>query len=70
MNVGLIVNPISGLGGRVGLIMPASEDKLARLAQPILWVDGGAPKFDAKLARFARVRTGRGLETIMRLSAG
>lgn len=70
MNVGLIVSPISGLSGRVGLIVPVSEDKPARLAQPILWVDSGALEFDAKLARFVRVRTKRGRETMMRLSAG
>lgn len=56
--------------GRGGLIVLASEDKLVRLAQPILWVDSGAPELDAKLAGFVRVRTGRGRETMMRLSAG
>ncbi len=56
--------------GKDGLIVLASEDKLARLAQPTLWVDSGEPDLDAELSGYLRVRTGRGRETMMRLSAG
>lgn len=56
--------------GRDGLIVIAAEDKLARLAQPTLWIDSGAPDVDAALTGFLRVRTGRGRETVMRLSHG
>ena len=56
--------------GRDGLVVLASEDKLASLAQPRLWVDSGDPDLDAELSGFLRVRTGRGRETMMRLSAG
>ncbi len=56
--------------GREGLIVLASEDKLAHLAQPVLWVDSGAPDLDAELAGYLRVRTGRGRETVMRLASG
>lgn len=59
-----------GRAGREGLIVLAAEDKLARLAQPTLWIDSGDPDLDASLAGFLRVRTGRGRETMMRLSAG
>jgi predicted polyphosphate/ATP-dependent NAD kinase len=61
---------ILGRAGRDGLIVLAAEDKLASLAQPILWVDSGAPEIDAELAGYVRVRTDRGRETMMRLSAG
>lgn len=56
--------------GREGLIILAAEDKLAHLAQPVLWVDSGEPDLDAVLSGYTRVRTGRGRETMMRLSAG
>lgn len=56
--------------GREGLIVLAAEDKLARLAQPVLWVDSGVPDLDAALSGYLRVRTGRGRETVMRLSSG
>lgn len=56
--------------GRDGLIVLASEDKLMGLAQPKLWVDSGDPKLDGELEGFLRVRTARGRETMMRLSAG
>lgn len=56
--------------GRDGLIVLAAEDKLTTLAQPRLWVDSGDPDLDAELSGFLRVRTGRGRETMMRLSAG
>ncbi|MEQ8658984.1 MAG: ATP-NAD kinase family protein [Hyphomicrobiales bacterium] len=56
--------------GREGLIILAAEDKLMGLAQPRLWVDSGDPELDAELEGFLRVRTARGRETMMRLSAG
>ncbi len=56
--------------GRAGLIVLATEDKLAHLSQPTLWIDSGTPELDASLSGFLRVRTGRGRETMMRLSAG
>lgn len=56
--------------GREGLIALAGEDKLMGLAQPRLWVDSGDPELDAELEGFLRVRTARGRETMMRLSAG
>ena len=55
--------------GRDGLIVLASEDKLAGLAQPRLWVDTGDPALDASLAGFVRVRTGRRREMVMRIAA-
>lgn len=55
---------------RDGLIILASEDKLRTLAQPVLWIDSGAPELDAELAGYMRVQTGRGRQTMMRLSAG
>lgn len=55
--------------GREGLIVLASEQKLAALAQPRLWVDTGDPALDARLAGYVRVRTGRGRETMMRIGA-
>jgi predicted polyphosphate/ATP-dependent NAD kinase len=55
--------------GREGLIVLASEPKLAALAQPRLWVDTGDPDLDAALSGFVRVRTGRGRETMMRIAA-
>jgi predicted polyphosphate/ATP-dependent NAD kinase len=55
--------------GRDGLIVLASEDKLAGLAQPRLWVDTGDPELDAGLAGFVRVRTGRRREMVMRIAA-
>ena len=54
--------------GRDGLIVLASEDKLAALAQPRLWVDTGDPALDAALAGFVRVRTGRRREMVMRIA--
>lgn len=56
--------------GREGLIVLAGEDKLMGLAQPRLWVDSGDPALDAELEGFLRVRTARGREAMMRLSAG
>ncbi len=55
--------------GREGLIVLASEPKLAALAQPKLWVDTGDPALDVRLSGFVRVRTGRGRETMMRIGA-
>jgi predicted polyphosphate/ATP-dependent NAD kinase len=56
--------------GRDGLITLAAEDKLAHLSHPVLWVDSGDADLDAALSGYIRVRTGRGRETVMRLSAG
>jgi predicted polyphosphate/ATP-dependent NAD kinase len=56
--------------GRDGLIVLASEDKLAKLAKPRLWVDSGDADLDAQLAGYLRVHTARGRETLMRLSSG
>lgn len=59
--------PLIARAGRDGLIVLATEDKLARLAQPRLWVDTGRPELDAELTGFARVRTGRAREMVMRI---
>lgn len=56
--------------GRDGLIVMATENKLRHLSQPRLWVDSGVPELDASLQGFLRVRTGRGRQTMMRLSSG
>ena len=55
---------------RNGLIVLASEDKLRSLAHPMLWIDSGNPELDAALTGFMRVHTGKGRQTMMRLSAG
>jgi predicted polyphosphate/ATP-dependent NAD kinase len=56
--------------GRDGLIVLASEEKLAALAQPRLWVDTGDPDLDAALSGYIRVQTGPGRFTMMRIGAG
>ena len=56
--------------GREGLVVLASPDKLAGLAEPRLWIDTGDPLLDRALEGFVRVRTGAGRDTVMRLSAG
>lgn len=55
--------------GRDGLVVLATEDKLAALAQPCLWVDTGDPALDQSLAGFIRVKTARNRETMMRIGA-
>jgi len=65
-----IAPEILGQATRDGLIVLASEDKLRSLAQPVLWIDSGSPELDAEMAGYLRVRTGRGRQTMMRLSAG
>ena len=55
--------------GRDGLIVLATEDKLAALAQPRLLVDTGDPELDAALSGFIRVKTGAGRETMMRITS-
>lgn len=55
--------------GSEGLIVMASEDKLATLAQPRLWVDTGDPELDQALSGYLRVKTGQGRETMMRVGA-
>jgi predicted polyphosphate/ATP-dependent NAD kinase len=53
--------------GRAGLIVLATEDKLAALAAPRLFVDSGDPALDAELAGFVRVHTGGARFTLMRV---
>ena len=55
--------------GREGLIIVATEEKLACLAQPNLWVDTGEPNLDATLGGYVRVHTGARREMIMRIAA-
>lgn len=55
--------------GVEGLILIASEDKLAALAQPRLWVDTGDRALDLALTGFQRVKTARGRETVMRIGS-
>ena len=55
--------------GSEGLIVMASDEKLATLAQPRLWVDTGDPVLDQALSGYLRVKTGRGRETVMRVGA-
>ncbi len=64
-----ISRPLVARAGRDGLIILATEAKLAALAQPRLWVDTGDPMLDAALSGFVRVRTGTGREMVMRLGA-
>jgi predicted polyphosphate/ATP-dependent NAD kinase len=53
--------------GPEGLIVLATEAKLASLAQPRLWVDTGDTTLDAALSGFIRVRTGANRQMIMRI---
>ena len=55
--------------GPAGLIVMASEEKLATLAQPRLWVDTGDPALDRALSGYLRVKTGHGREMMMRVGA-
>ena len=55
--------------GREGLIVLASEDKLAALSEPCLWVDTGDPALDRDLSGYLRVKTAAGHETMMRVGA-
>lgn len=55
--------------GKEGLIVLATEEKLAALAQPCLWVDTGEAELDRVLCGFLRVKTGRGRETLMRVGS-
>ncbi|PWJ17036.1 ATP-NAD kinase family protein [Jannaschia seohaensis] len=55
--------------GRGGLIVLGTEDKIAALAQPRLWVDTGDPDLDAEISGFVRVRTGYRREMMMRIAA-
>ncbi len=60
---------IIGRAGRDGLIVLATEDKLAALARPCLFVDTGDPQLDADLSGFIRVRTGAAREMMMRVTS-
>ncbi len=53
--------------GREGLCVLATEDKLAALSSPHLWVDTGDAELDAELAGFLRVQTGAARFTMMRI---
>lgn len=53
--------------GRAGLIVLATEDKLAALETARLHVDTGDPALDAELAGFVRVQTGSARFTMMRI---
>lgn len=53
--------------GRDGLVVLATEDKLATLATPRLHVDTGDAALDAALSGFVRVQTGAGRFTMMRI---
>ena len=55
--------------GREGLIILATEDKLAKLVQPRLLVDTGMPDLDLELAGFVRVTTGKGRKMMMRIDS-
>jgi len=55
--------------GRGGLIILATEEKLAALAQPCLFVDTGDLELDAELGGFIRVRTGAAREMMMRVTS-
>lgn len=60
--------PLITKAGRAGLLVLATEEKLATLAQPCLWVDTGDPALDAALAGFVRVQTGAGRQMMMRIA--
>lgn len=55
--------------GRDGLRVLATEEKLASLATPALFVDTGEPQLDADLAGYVRVQTDRGRFMMMRVVA-
>jgi len=55
--------------GRGGLVVLATEEKLAALARPCLFVDTGDLKLDAELGGFIRVRTGAAREMMMRVTS-
>ncbi len=56
--------------GREGLLVLATEEKLAALATPRLWVDTGDASLDATLAGFIRVQTDRARFMLMRVGPG
>ena len=53
--------------GREGLLVLATEEKLAALATPRLWVDTGDASLDAALAGFVRVQTDTARFMLMRI---
>jgi predicted polyphosphate/ATP-dependent NAD kinase len=53
--------------GQAGLVVLATEEKLAALAQPRLWVDTGDPGLDVALAGYIRVHTGPGRRMMMQI---
>lgn len=62
-----ISHDLIAAAGRDGLIVLATEAKLAALAQPRLWVDTGDATLDAALSGFIRVQTGAMRQTMMRI---
>ncbi len=56
-------------GGRAGLTVLASTEKLLALDGAPLLVDTGDPALDAALAGFIRIATGPGETTLMRIAA-
>jgi predicted polyphosphate/ATP-dependent NAD kinase len=55
--------------GRDGLIVLATEEKLATLSQARLLVDTGDAELDAELCGYIRVRTSANRETMMRVAS-
>jgi len=55
--------------GRTGLVILATEDKLAALASPCLHVDTGDPDLDAAMEGYVRVQTGAARFTMMRIGS-
>lgn len=53
--------------GQAGLVVLATDEKLAALALPRLWVDTGDPALDARLAGYVRVHTGPGRRMMMQI---
>ena len=56
--------------GRDGLHVLATEEKLAALTAPRLWVDTGDASLDAALVGFVRVQTDSARFTLMRIGPG
>lgn len=65
-----ISRAIVGKAGRDGIVVLASEAKLAGLAAPLLAVDTGDPQLDESLCGFIRVQTGAARFMLMRIRNG